>query len=227
MEMCLVSMTPNHVLLFPAWYPTASILSDESTVSLHHGVNADWNWRMNVYRLALKFYYPDIAEADWERMGSQTELSWRNGINELQHWLHGGDDGPYTGPPPLSPIAEEVADRMLCRHLTPFQRLEFKLTKNFRVVGAKTGNHYRITVGDGFELIDRESTAILVRFCLHTERWIPGADQALALKLALEDEEMEGEVLSGAKPYPKKFFRNVTEHDRVAHKLEQEWNLVH
>lgn len=228
MECCAVTMNPMYVMLFPFWYGTAAILSEESTVSLHHGVDADWGWRMNIYR--AKVLFRDSVSlrtyVDWERLGSQTEITWRTGLNEMQHWMHGGDDGPYTGPPVMLHIFEEVADRMLCRHLTPFQQLEFSMTRGFRVVGAKTQNHYRITVGDGFELIDPESTDILVRFCLHTETWIPSSDQALALKLALEDEEMEGEVLSGAKSYPRKFFRDPTEDQKIAHKLEREWGLV-
>jgi hypothetical protein len=202
------------------------MLSDESTVSLHHGIDADWNWRMNLYNAKI-FFRNDLSHyVDWQRLGSQTEIAWRYGLNEMQHYIHGGDNGPCTGPFPLAPFAEVRADHFLRQHLTPFQQLEFVATRNFRVVGAKTGNHYRITVGDGFELIDPESTDILVRFCLHTEHWIPGADQALALKLALEDEDMEGQVLSGAKPYPRKFFRDATENDKIAYELEREWGLV-
>lgn len=228
MEMCIVSMNPTHLMLFPGWYATAALLSDESTVSLHHGQEADWHWRLNIYRAKIMFHdeWSLKTYVDWERLGSQTELTWRNGLNEIQHFIHGGDDGPDTGPIPMAHIAEARADRLLCQHLTAFQELEFRMSRNFRVVGAKTGQHYRITVGDGFELIDPESAEILVRFCLHTEHWIPASDQALAIKLALEDEEMEGKILSGAKAYPRKFVRDPTEDQKVAHKLEQEWGLV-
>lgn len=221
MGLSLASITINHVMIFPAWYGTAAMLSDESTVALHHGVDADWNWRMNVYRLNAFLFSPD-----WERLGSQTEISWRNGLKEMQHWLHGGDDGPYTGPIPTCHMFEEVADATLCHNLTPFQQLEFKKKGSFRVIGGNTGDHYRIRVGDGFSLIDPESTETLVSFCLHTERWIPSADQALALKLALEDKEMEGECLAGARAYPRKHVREATKDEQLAYKLEVVHGLI-
>ena len=121
-------------------------------------------------------------------------------------------------------LPEDLAEVMLTQ-LSYQQTIEYRATGGFRVVGARTGNLYRVTPSNGFELIDAYTNRVVVSYCLHTEHWLPSCDQALAIKMALEDRELEVEVLEGAKPYPRSDRRQVRVSDQVALRLEREHNL--
>lgn len=201
------------LMLFSRWYGSACVIAGEGMVPLHHHPKASWEWRPVIYRWAL--------EGCWLAVGSQSELAWRHGLAVTMHHLYA--DGPS---PAIAEAAEDRAEALMVECLSPFQRIEYRTTGNFRVRGAKTGNVYRVTPGAGFDLLDETDDQVLVGYCLHTEHWLPMGDQALATKFALEDADLEVEVLEGARGYPRGRERRATWQDRKASKLELEAGLV-
>lgn len=146
------------------------------------------------------------------RFGSQMELRWREGIYQVRA------EEAYRTPVTVFD-AEDKAMDLLLEFLSPQQRLELASQKTkFRVRGAATKNLYEVELDNGFAILDKNTCEVVVSYCLHTEHWLPAADQALTIKLALEDPELEIECLENANPsrWPRKPTRRPT---RVGHEL--------
>lgn len=108
-------------------------------------------------------------------------------------WRDADADLPYLA-------ARERARAILVEHLTPQQRLDLAATDSFFVRG-NVNRLYRIELGNGFQTVDPETHEPLVSFCLHPEEWMPHADVALAIKLAIDSgQDGEAEMLSAANP---------------------------
>lgn len=204
------------VMAFPRDYGVTATVAPEGPVPLHFptaGAHEWWVWRPVLYKWR--------AEGWWQGLGSQQELAYRFGLNEIHHEVY--DD---TGDLGQMVVSEKRAEALLVSQLSPQQRLEFAALGKFRVVGARTGNHYRVTPSNGFELINAHTGDVVISYCLHTEHWLPTCDQALAVKMALEDRELEVDVLEGARPYPRSDRRRVTLSDQAALRLEREHGLL-
>lgn len=217
-ELMVVQAPPlTGPMAFPRSYGFVCAVAPEGMAPLHlagtEGAPHEWwKWRPLVYRWKMDGW--------WQGLGSQQELTYRFGLCEAQHARYGDGD------PALVMQGEDRADRLLVKHLSPQQRLEFVATGDFRVVGARTSNVYRVTPTDGFDLIDAYTGDTVVSYCLHTEYWLPSGDQALAIKLALEDPELEVEVLEGARPYPRDERRRARMSDRLALRLERAHRML-
>lgn len=219
-DFMVLQQTPYSLLAFPRSYGWVSLVAPEGLAPLHLRVEEGtahewWEWRPLIYHWH--------ADGWWQGMGSQQELGYRFGLSEVQHEVHGE---PGEGDIERLARGEMVAERLMLTQLSYQQTIEFRATGKFRVIGARTGNLYRVTPSNGFELIDAYTGKIVVSYCLHTEHWLPSCDQALAIKMALEDRELEVDVLENAKPYPRTARRRVTMSDRVALRLEREHRLL-
>lgn len=150
-------------------------------------------------------------------MGSQTEMLWRHSIHGMLKELNGGgDEQDMTA-------ACERARNLLLENLTPHQRIQFAARNAFAVRGALTRNMYWIELGNGFAILDKTTAYRTVSYCYHPTYWMPHEDVALATKLALEDPELEQQVLETAKvslcSYPE---RPVTRAEKYARDIECE-----
>lgn len=216
MEFLVIQRTTLSAMAFPNSYGWVCVVAPEGPVPLHlapKGAHEWWEWRPLVYRWH--------GDRWWQALGSQQELAYRFGLSEVHHEVHDND-----GDVAQIIRGEERAEELLLSQLSLQQRLEFRARGDFRVVGARTGNAYRVTPSDGFNLIDACTGSDIVSYCLHTEYWLPSCDQALAIKMALEDPELEVEVLEGAKPYPRTARRRVRMSDKVALRLERAHRLL-
>jgi hypothetical protein len=216
LDLLVAQLSVSGLMLFPRDYGTDAVVAPDGLVPLHHSPAAWWAWRPCLRRLSLN----DCCEPGWSIIGSQSELAWRYGLMQVTHMRH-DEFAEFT-----MDDAHERAERLLLDNLTAHQHLEHAATGNFRVRGAKTGHTYRIAVGDGFERIDPESGKTITSYCLHTEEWMPADDQALATKLALEDEDLEPEVIKGARAYPRSAPRPPSLDEARAAKIEGEWRMV-
>jgi len=218
-EFMVIQRTSMTAMAFPKSYGWVSMVAPEGLAPLHlraeEGTAHEWwEWRPLIYHWEIDGW--------WKALGSQQELGYRFGMNEVQHEVHGD---PGDGDVAQIERGERRAELLMLTQLSYQQTIEYRATGGFRVVGARTGNLYRVTPSNGFELIDAYTNRVVVSYCLHTEHWLPSCDQALAIKMALEDRELEVEVLEGAKPYPRSDRRQVRVSDRVALRLEREHRL--
>lgn len=198
---------PGNELLVSRDYGMVALVAPDDMVPLHHSPAAWWSWRPVLYRLTFNGW--------WEALGSQQELGWRFGLMEAQHAAHAGAEFTF-------PEADERADAILREYLSPQQALELEAFGWFRCRGGRTGNLYKVDVGNGFEILDKRTCETVVSYCLHTEAWMPHGDIALATKLALEDAELEVECLENARQYPRGDRRPVTLGDVIASRLERD-----
>lgn len=172
--------------LLPRSYKLAALLSGEGLTALTHRVEAWWDWRPILWHPSL--FGP------WTGLGSQAELAWRYGLHQV-----------ILGNVPTElETGSEKAEELLREHLSPQQRLEYAISRNFHVRGGATDNLYEVVDGDGFYLLDKTTWEPVMSYCLHTEQWLPDGDISLATKLALENAETEIEALENANQYPKR-----------------------
>lgn len=179
-------------MLVPRWYQSACVLAEEGPVPCHHQPGQRWTYRPCLYRRSMYRV--------WRQMGSQKELQWRYGLSRVIHATYGEEDDIEAQIDAVmgQALADEKAMKLLDEMLTDWQKMELALQHKFHVRGAATHNYYAVGLGDGFELVDEVTGACVVSYCLHTEHWLPAADIALATKLALEDEELEVDILENA-----------------------------
>lgn len=117
--------------------------------------------------------------------------------------------------------ARRKADAILREHLAPQQLLELEARSRFHVRG-RVNALYRIDLGNGFYVVDPTTLEPLVSFCLHTEEWIPHADVALAVKLAIDSgQDGEAEILAAANPTPLMRQRRASAADVRARRLAE------
>ncbi len=89
------------------------------------------------------------------------------------------------GTPIFETAAEERAEQLLVRHLSPAQVADYREHGGFCVVGGKTGRRYRIRKGRQINVLDYERRR---RLCLVMPS-VPIGDQLLGQKLLLEGDE--------------------------------------
>lgn len=130
--------------------------------------------------------HQSLSSRTWVSLGSQHELLWRRETAGLE-WRE----------------QTERAKKTLLANLTEHQRLEVILTNKFTVIGGKTGNTYRVEVGNGFESVIRSTHEVLLSYCLHPEYWMPHEAVALSTKFLLEDPATEEGVLNRAGIFPR------------------------
>jgi hypothetical protein len=197
----------GNMMLFSRWYGTASVLAPDDLVPLHHEPTAIWEWRPLVYRRSMY--------GCWMGLGSQSELGWRYGMNQVMAAAYA--DGEFT-----MDRSDERAATLLHEQLSAYQLTELALSGRFRVVGGATGHTYEVELGDGFDRVDPTTGETLVDYCFHPEGWIPNADVALATKLALEDEELEADTLANARATIRRPTQHATPEQRRAREIELE-----
>lgn len=196
----------GQVRMFSRWYGSASVIAPEGPVPLYHDERARWEWRPVVYRLH--------AFEGLHAISSQEELKWRWMLSEYMAHIYADAEWTVTD-------AEDRADALLRENLSPQQIIEWDAWGKFRVRGF-SGSMYRIRPGDGFELVSPWTGATWMSFCLHPESWLPNSDVALALKLMLEDEDLEQEVIGNARAYKFPVGRGRYWGEDHAAKLEKE-----
>ena len=167
----------------------------------------------------------------WVRMGSQQELAWRFGLHEVsvqraRAFMAGVEDSVKGTCEALvrewsMTVASDRAKELLREHLTAQQRIELESLGHFRVRGG-SGAMYSVEPSNGFFLLDAVTSEPVASFCLHPEEWIPHEDVALATKFALEDSELEGECLAGARRTDIGYTSRPTGADLVAARYERE-----
>lgn len=207
LDALMVWMTNDgQVRLLSTWYGVCSIVAqDDALVPLHHNPEALWEYRPQVYRLN--------AFTGWEIQGSQEEMQFRRQLADTMH-------ARFAGRPFTMGEAIDKARALLLERLTSQERIEYLATGAFRVRGA-SGSLYRVTPGNGFELVSPYTDKAWISFCLHPEEWIPHEDVALATKLALQDEEMEQQVIGRAGSVQLRIGRGATGDDLAAMRLER------
>lgn len=227
-EIMLAACTSDGAMMLTSpWYGVAVILAPDGMVPLHHGPDALWEWRPNLYRRSA-------FRKGWNFLSSQRELGWRKGLADMQFAMwelrerfeEGEDVDPDAQPRIGMQDADDKAEELLAEQLKPQQIIEWRGLGCFRVHGGQTGHLYRITVGDGFARVHPVTDEVLESFCLHPEEWIPSADVALATMLNLTAPELEEATLEGARsnrwfpdraPFPEEV---------VAERLERERELI-
>lgn len=221
---CLVAFfgrggEPRAPLLMPRSYMTTTLRAPSNLAALHDDPDAIWSWRPLLYVLKI---------TTTERIGSQSELSYRIGIYEAHMWnqelldklitLHHECPREEVGPEQWAVLARKVvddfqatpidlaydrankkADALLREHLSPYQLLELVTGDGFHVRG-NINRLYYIDVGNGASIVDPITRLPLVSLCIHPDDWIPPSDVALSLKLMIESgPEGEKELLEGAR----------------------------
>lgn len=214
---------PSDTMLIPRHYRGAALrdilAGGEGLCALHDAPDAMWSWRPILYRM----------RQGWaSRLGSQEELSWRQGLVEatvkvmedrdelanlaaqchaegldLDESMRRGIDlirEQKARPSGLAIFAaNEKAGRLLLEHLAPLQRVDLELTGTFLVRGTVNAL-YRVRLGNGCEVLSPETHRPFLSMCIHPETWLPDADVALATKLLIESgPDGENELLAGAR----------------------------
>lgn len=183
------------MMLTSTWYGIAALVSPEETVPLHHTPGAWWVWRPMLYRRSI--------HGRWDCLGSQEELAWRYGLNQVQFARARIEDGDYDIDRDFTMAkADAKAKELLLENLTPQQAIEYHASNGgeFCCRGGATKNLYKIDIGAGFYILSKLTREEAVSYCWHTEYWIPHDDVALATKLQLEDPELEEQVLVEGRP---------------------------
>lgn len=112
--------------------------------------------------------------------------------------------------------ADERADAILREHLNPQQLLDLDASGQFYARGT-INRLYVIRPGNGAAIVNPRTRHELVSLCLHPEKWMPHADVALAITLAIESgPDGEEEMLAGARPRMNGQGRDSTRFDRAA-----------
>lgn len=228
-DVLVCARTGDQVMMFSRWWHTATILAPDTMVPLHHGQEAWWEWRPCVYRWTTFIGDIVLDTGYWQTLGSQAELTWRSGLAAVRSAMldaaeQGGDWHAFVD----REQAEQRAEQLLIENLSPQQRIEYAATGAFRCRGGWTRNVYRVNPGEGFDLLDETRDRVLRDYCLHTEDWLPGHDQALAMKFALEDPELEVAVLERARGYGRDptLTRRRTAEDMIAAAIETRHELL-
>lgn len=200
--------------MVPRGYNTDCLLSNYGTVPLHHGVEADWVYRPNLYDLIMEPGLPEWNEpvVGWQQMGSQRELQYRQGLHETVLMKDAIIDARIDGDQQAEDIARAnwivgrwkeqkaitKADELLESMLRPTQLFELRTRYSFRCIGAATGKFYSVTPGNGFAEVAADTDQTTVSYCYHPDSYLPDGDVALAIKLHLEDGDLEEEFVAGA-----------------------------
>lgn len=202
-------MGDGQIRFFSRSYGEWSVVAPDGPVPMWHDPEALWCYRPIIYRMTMDGYP--------QAQGSQIELEWRRKLCDMITSIHVED---FDFPDHAS--ADERAREILEEHLSPQQRIELRALSKFRVRGGKTKNVYLVEPGNGFKLVSKLTTKVMVSYCLHPEEHIPFDDVALATKLWLEDEETELEILEGARQYVRSLGETPFSADRFAERLERD-----
>lgn len=210
-------------MMFPRRYIASCLVAPDGLVPL--SLSGAHVWRPQIYRF-------NVFDDEWQRLSSQNELTWRQGLSEVSIGLLEAvvqrltKDEARDHAMAASEVGQSAwdrAERLLRENLSPFQEFEYVVGHEFRVRGGSTGNLYLIRPSNGFALIDPVTCSEIASYCLHPECWLPDPDIALATKLALEDEDLEIDCLENARmgasavgtPYrPDDFQRAAAERER-------------
>lgn len=227
-------------VLLPVSYGITAARAPTGLAALHDDQDAVWSWRPILYTLKL---------TTTERLGSQNELGYRQGLSEacysnacldekmanlllecaqkktpFEEYRRMGEglieEWRSSHPLPYTE-ANARAEALLVENLNPQQRLELARDDGFHVRGT-INKLYWVAVGNGASIVDPRTHEQLVSLCLHTDDWIPDADVALATKLLIESgKDGEKEMLGGARPRVLRRELEVRDVDVRAWEIEQ------